>query len=103
MKDVKRAQDLIGSDVYDREGDKIGRVGNVYVDDATHQPEWVTVRTGLFGTKESFVPLEGACASEDGISVGVSRDKVKDSPRVDTEHGHLSDQEGQSLYSYYGI
>ena len=103
MRDVKRAQDLIGSDVYDREGDKIGRVGNVYVDDATHQPEWVTVRTGLFGTKESFVPLEGASTSEDSISVGVSRDKVKDSPRVDTEHGHLSDQEGQNLYSYYGI
>ena len=33
MKDVKRAQDLIGSDVYDRDGDRIGRVGNVYVDE----------------------------------------------------------------------
>lgn len=103
MDDVTHAQDLIGNDVYDSDGDKIGRVGNVYVDDSTHQPEWVTVRTGLFGMKESFVPLEGASTRENRINLGVSRDKVKEAPRVDAEHGHLSDQEGKDLYTYYGI
>ncbi|MEU6127774.1 PRC and DUF2382 domain-containing protein [Saccharopolyspora sp. NPDC047091] len=103
MKDVKRAQDLIGSEVYDREGDRIGRVGNVYVDDADHQPEWVTVRTGLFGTKESFVPLSGAERGEKGINVGVTKEKVRDAPRVDAEQGHLSDKEGHDLYDYYGL
>ncbi|MCA1283112.1 DUF2382 domain-containing protein [Saccharopolyspora sp. 7B] len=103
MKDVKRAQDLIGSEVYDREGDRIGRVGNVYVDDADHQPEWVTVRTGMFGTKESFVPLSGAERGEKGINVGVTKEKVRDAPRVDAEQGHLSDKEGHDLYDYYGL
>lgn len=28
-----------------------------YLDDATGQPTWVTVSTGLFGTRESFAPL----------------------------------------------
>lgn len=103
MKDVKRAQDLIGSEVYDREGDRIGRVGNVYVDDANHQPEWVTVRTGLFGTKESFVPLSGAERGDKGINVEVTKEKVRDAPRVDAEQGHLSDKEGHDLYDYYGL
>lgn len=103
MKDVKRAQDLIGSDVYDTGGERIGRVGNVYVDDSSHQPEWVTVRTGMFGTKESFVPLTGAERSDRGINVGVSKEKVRDAPRVDVEHGHLSDNEGRDLYTYYGM
>ncbi|MCX2729052.1 PRC and DUF2382 domain-containing protein [Saccharopolyspora sp. NFXS83] len=103
MKDVKRAQDLIGSEVYDREGDRIGRVGNVYVDDANHQPQWVTVRTGLFGTKESFVPLSGAERGDKGINVEVTKEKVRDAPRVDAEQGHLSDKEGHDLYDYYGL
>ena len=45
-----------GSVVVDSNGDKVGDVGQVYLDDATGRPEWVTVRTGLFGLKETFVP-----------------------------------------------
>ena len=41
------------------DGDKIGKVGQVYYDDDTDQPKWVTVNTGFFGTNESFVPVSG--------------------------------------------
>src|SRR5687768_9142914 len=47
---------VIGQDVYDQDGDKIGSASEIYLDDETGQPEWITLRTGLFGTKESFVP-----------------------------------------------
>lgn len=103
MIDINHAQELIGSEVYDPKGDKIGKVGSVYVNDETRKPEWVTVRTGLFGTKETFVPLSGAAATEEGVRVPVSRDKVKDAPQVDAEGGHMSEQEGRDLYSYYGL
>lgn len=103
MGDAPHAQELIGNDVYDRDGDRIGRVDGVYMDDATHQPEWVTVRTGLFGMKESFVPLAGASTHEHRINLGVSGEQVKEAPHVEAEHGHLSDQEGRDLYHYYGI
>ena len=53
---------LSGATVRTSQGDKIGKVAQVYLDDQTGQPEWVTVRTGLFGTKESFVPLAAAPA-----------------------------------------
>jgi uncharacterized protein (TIGR02271 family) len=93
---------VIGKDVYDESGNKIGSAGEVYLDDETGQPEWVTVRTGLFGTKESFVPIRNADLTDDGVRVPVSKDRVKDAPKIDTD-GHLSPQEEEELYRYYGM
>jgi uncharacterized protein (TIGR02271 family) len=93
---------VIGRDVYDDTGSKIGSASEVYLDDQTGQPEWVTVRTGLFGTKESFVPIRDADLTDDGVRVHVSKDKVKDAPKIDTD-GHLSPQEEEELYRYYGL
>ena len=93
---------VIGQDVYDESGDKIGSASEVYLDDETGQPEWVTVRTGLFGTKESFVPIRDADLTDDGVRVPVSKEQVKDAPKIDAD-GHLSPQEEQELYRYYGL
>jgi uncharacterized protein (TIGR02271 family) len=93
---------VIGQDVYDESGDKIGSASEVYLDDETGQPEWVTVRTGLFGTKESFVPIRNADLVDNGVRVPVSKDRVKDAPKIDTD-GHLSPQEEDELYRYYGM
>jgi uncharacterized protein (TIGR02271 family) len=93
---------VIGQDVYDESGEKIGSAGEVYLDDETGQPEWVTVRTGLFGTKESFVPIRNADLTDDGVRVPVSKTQVKDAPKIDTD-GHLSPDEEQELYRYYGM
>jgi uncharacterized protein (TIGR02271 family) len=93
---------VIGQDVYDESGEKIGSAAEVYLDDETGQPEWVTVRTGLFGTKETFVPIRGADLTNDGVRVPVSKTQVKDAPKIDTD-GHLSPQEEQELYRYYGM
>jgi uncharacterized protein (TIGR02271 family) len=93
---------VIGQDVYDESGQKIGSASEVYLDDETGQPEWMTVRTGLFGTKETFVPIRDADLTNDGVRVPVSKDRVKDAPKIDTD-GHLSPQEEEELYRYYGM
>ncbi|TYP88081.1 DUF2382 domain-containing protein [Blastococcus xanthinilyticus] len=93
---------VIGQDVYDTEGQKIGSASEVYLDDETGQPEWVTVKTGMFGTKESFVPIRDADLTNDGVRVAVSKDRVKDAPKIDAD-GHLSPAEEQELYRYYGL
>jgi len=95
-------QELIDSAVVDPAGNKLGKVGNVYLADATHQPEWITVKTGLFGTKESFVPLSGAHTDKDGVHVQVDKDAVSDAPRIDAD-GHLSPEESTQLYQHYGL
>jgi uncharacterized protein (TIGR02271 family) len=93
---------VIGQDVYDESGEKIGSAAEVYLDDETGQPEWVTVRTGLFGMKESFVPIRDADLTDDGVRVPISKERVKDAPKIDTD-GHLSPAEEQELYTYYGM
>src|SRR5215218_38927 len=92
---------VIGSTAVGRDG-KLGTVGEVYLDDSTGRPEWATVRTGLFGTKEAFVPLADATISGDELRVPYSKDDVKNSPHHDVE-GHLSPNEEADLYRHYGI
>ncbi len=103
MMDSNQIEQVIGQSVYGRDGDKLGKVGQVYLDDETGKPEWATVQTGLFGTKESFVPLAQADLTGDGLTVPYTKDQVKDAPTVDVEQGHLSQDEEAQLYRHYGL
>ena len=91
-----------GGHVVGSDGSKIGSVGQIYVDDQTSEPTWVTVKTGLFGTHESFAPLESATQDGDDIVIAHTKDKVKDAPRVAPD-GHLEPEEEDRLYTYYGL
>lgn len=102
MLTIDQIHHLTGGAVYGETGDKIGSLGQIYLDDDSDQPEWATVRTGLFGMKESFVPLAGARAQDDGIVVPYDKDKIKNAPAVDPD-GHLSPAEEHELFQYYGM
>ena len=92
-----------GSTVYGTDGKKIGTAGQVYLDDQSGEPEWVTVNTGLFGTNESFVPLRNADLTGDGLTVPYSKDQVKDAPNVDPDNGHLDESEEERLFRHYDL
>lgn len=90
--------------VYDASGDKIGEAKHVFVDDVTGRPDWVSVKTGFFGSGESFVPIHEAVVVEDHLEVPYPKGKVKEAPNVDVDAGgHLSAEEERRLYEYYGI
>jgi uncharacterized protein (TIGR02271 family) len=97
--DLERLTDghLLGAD-----GDKIGRIADVFVDKASGQPEWVLVHTGLFGTRESFVPIAEATERDGDIVVPYDKATVKGAPNVDAD-GELSEEEERELYRYYGM
>jgi uncharacterized protein (TIGR02271 family) len=103
MIDNNQIEQVIGQSVYGTDGDKLGKVGQVYLDDETGKPEWATVQTGLFGTKESFVPLAQAELTGNGLTVPYPKDHVKDAPNVEVEQGHLSPDEEAQLYRHYGL
>ncbi|GAA2724256.1 DUF2382 domain-containing protein [Cellulomonas aerilata] len=92
-----------GGTVVGTDGDKIGKVSQVFLDDQTGNPEWVTVTTGLFGTAESFIPLTQGSVRGDEIVVPYDKAKVKGAPRVEDSNGHLSETEEAELYRYYGL
>ena len=93
---------VVGSTAYDKDGDKVGKIGGLYYDDATNEPSWLTVHTGLFGTKETFIPVQGAEVTGDRVILQYDKATVKGAPNVD-EDGHLSPQEEEQLYRYYGV
>ncbi|WP_210481152.1 DUF2382 domain-containing protein [Naasia sp. SYSU D00948] len=93
---------LNGATVVDADGDKIGTVGQVFVDANDGHPSWVTVRTGLFGAKETFVPLDEATSEGDTLRVHYDKATVKDAPRIDTDSA-LSPEEEDELYRYYNL
>ncbi|MFD8546693.1 PRC-barrel domain-containing protein [Streptomyces sp. NPDC059649] len=93
---------LTGLHVVDADGARMGTVQQVYRDDATNEPEWITVRTGLFGLKETFIPLAGARRTGDELHVPHTKATIKKAPRIDAE-GHLDPSEETELYRHYGL
>ena len=93
---------LYDAEVMSVDGDRLGPVRQVYVDDATGRPTWVTVRTGWFGGREHPVPLEGAERTEDGIRVSASGPEIREAPTVE-EDEHLDGDKLAELYRYYGL
>ena len=84
----------IGRTAVDPQGNKIGTVGQVYLDDQTGQPDWITVNTGLFGMKENFAPLAGSSFTGDDLVLPYRQDVVKDSPDI-ADASHLDADEQQ--------
>jgi PRC-barrel domain len=89
--------------VVDRQGNKIGSAEQLYVDDQTGAPEWVTVKTGLFGTSESFVPLAHSEVRGEELWVAYDKDLVKEAWHGGATDGHLTEDQVAELYRYYGL
>src|SRR5829696_10587633 len=102
MPDIQTVRSWQGRAMVDGDGDRIGTIESIYVDDKSGEPEWALVNTGLFGTKSSFVPLAQASGSGDQVQVPYDKQQVKDAPRVDTDQ-HLSEAEEQELWRHYGL
>ena len=98
----EEARKLTGATAYDQAGQKIGQVATIYQDKATGEPEWLTVRTGLFGMKETFVPLAlGRVRSESEVEFAADKDTITAAPKIDPD-GELSEAEEEQLFSHDG-
>jgi len=91
-----------GQDLTDSSGSKIGSIEEIYLDTETNEPEWALVHTGLFGTKQTFVPIRDASEADGSLRVPFSKDQVKDAPKVDPD-GQLSQRDEAELYRHYGM
>jgi uncharacterized protein (TIGR02271 family) len=102
MQDATNVENLQNATVYGSDGDKIGSVGQVYLDDRTNEPTFVTVKTGLFGTRETFIPVSQATQTQDGLQVPFDKAFVKDAPNVDAD-GSITPEEERRIYEYYSL
>ena len=92
-----------GQDVYSSDGEKIGSVEEIFYDEETKQPEWVSVGTGFLGRKTVLVPVQGATLEEDGVHVPVRKEQVEGAPEVDMSGDEITQESEQGLYSHYGL
>ncbi|ASO22283.1 uncharacterized protein (TIGR02271 family) [Actinoalloteichus hoggarensis] len=101
MQDIKK---LPGRTVYGADGSKIGKIAQVWLDGPSGEPSWISVHTGLFGVRESFVPVAGMRHNDQGdVEVRYNRDQVREAPQVAPDQGELPIEEESRLYDYYGL
>jgi uncharacterized protein (TIGR02271 family) len=102
MPDMDELQAWNGRNLIDRDGDKVGSIADVYLDERTGTPEWLAVNTGLFGTKVSFVPTAEARSEGDDVRVPYEKSHIKDSPNAEAD-GALSEEEEARLHRHYDL
>ncbi len=100
--DTEEISQVRGAKVIDLNGDKIGKVEEIYLDKETDKPEWALVNTGMFGSHSTFVPLQGSSRQGDDLQVSFDKEQVKDAPGVDAGK-ELSQSEEAELYRHYGL
>jgi uncharacterized protein (TIGR02271 family) len=100
--EITHAYDWSDRTIVDGDGEKIGKIDELYLDRHSDKPEWARVHTGLLGTKRSFVPLAGARPQGEDVQVPISKDQVKDAPNVEPD-GELSEQDEVALFEHYGV
>ena len=91
-----------GQDLSDVNGEKVGSIEEIYLDAETNAPEWALVKTGMFGSKSTFVPLRDASEQDGALRARFDKATVKDAPKLDAD-GELSQREEGELYRYYGL
>ncbi|WP_346042014.1 PRC and DUF2382 domain-containing protein [Actinomadura chokoriensis] len=102
MQTQTQVRELMGMSVTDANGTKVGTIKQVYLNDDSGSPEWVTVHTGWFGMRESFVPLSGSRKNKDMLQVPYDKETIKGAPNVDADE-HLSHAQIVDLYRHYGV
>lgn len=93
---------LYGKPLYGRNGDKIGDIDEFLFDTRTGDPEWISVKSGLFGMSSKIAPLSGAETSKDGLMVPYDKDTVKDAPDISMSDGAISEADERALWNHYG-
>ena len=102
MPDEETAGSWRGHELIDRDGEKIGKIAEVYLDKHTHEPAWVTVKTGLIGNRVSVVPIGDSISEGEIVRVPYAKEHVKDSPDIDPD-AELTEDDESALYDHYGV
>ena len=103
MLSVDQVREVIGADAYDSDGNQIGTVDQVFLDDQTGEPVFATINRGVTGGSQTFLPLANASASRGRLDVGFDQGRIASAPDINAEGGHLSPDEEQVLYEHYGV
>jgi uncharacterized protein YrrD len=92
-----------GKLLVDVNGEKIGKLEDVYVDVETDLPQFATVKEGFIGRHLTFVPLGDIKLGPDELQVAVSKEQVQAAPNIEQHGEELSQADESALYHHYEI
>jgi len=98
----KSIKDLFDATAYDKAGEKLGSVKEVFVDEQTGQPTFVEVNHGLFGMNSSLVPLRGHDFNGDDLKLAFSKDRIEDAPDFDSDKP-LTPEAQADIFKHYNL
>lgn len=102
MADQHDIRELFDATAFDKNGDKLGSIKEIFVDDNSGKPTFIEVGHGLFGMSSSLVPLRGAALEGEDLNLAFSKDRIKDAPDLAADR-NLSAEQQQELYRHYGV
>ena len=92
-----------GKMLVDRNGEKIGKLQDVYVDVETDEPQFATVKEGFIGRHLTFVPLGGIQIGPDDLHVQVTKEQVRSAPEIAMHGEELSQADESRLYHHFEL
>jgi sporulation protein YlmC with PRC-barrel domain len=92
-----------GKMLVDRDGEKIGKLQDVYVDVETDEPQFATVKEGFIARHLTFVPLGGITVGPDDLQVTVTHDQVERAPDIEQHGDELSQADESALYHHFEL
>jgi hypothetical protein len=97
------ASDWLGKVIVDRDGERIGKLHDVYVDVETDTPQFGTVKEGFIGRHLTFVPLAGVVVGPDELRVTALKEQVKSAPDLDLHGQEMSQADESALYHHFEL
>lgn len=91
----------LGKVILGHDGDRIGKLRDVYVDVETGAPMFGTVREGVFARHLTFVPLVGVQVSPDSLQVTATKDQVRSAPDIELQDEELSQADESAPYHHF--
>lgn len=98
-----RVAEWHGKMLLDRQGEKIGKLQDVYVDVETDEPQFGTVKEGFIGRHLTFVPLGGLQIGPTDLQVTVTKEQVRSAPDIEMHGEELSQADESILYHHYEL
>src|SRR3712207_1135548 len=92
-----------GYTVYDNRGEKIGKVDDLFIDEADRE-EYIGVKMGFFGRKSTLIPMDIVRVNESdrAVEVSESKDHVKNAPSFDDDEDITHAYE-ERIRSHFGL
>jgi sporulation protein YlmC with PRC-barrel domain len=100
--EIERIEDWVGQAVVDRDGEKVGKLQDVYFGSGTRDAVAAAIKTGVLGRKLNVVSLSGATVARDHVKIAFTRAQVKKSPSAEAG-ADLDDAQREQLRDHFDM